>query len=456
MDPPLGPAWLSPSSLDSLVAFLLLVCWLAWLSINLDLFSGQLSTVPVLPPLGCLLLGFRAICMGSELSDIRTALLDIQAQLRALTLAVGRLAAAVASEHHSPERPAPATSAGVGGGSPYRAPSVVSASSTTSQVYNHLSLCKWQTWLRPFVVDLWTQRSVLIVLGLLAIGQGLCWRVEFQSPDQALPLDCQTPSTWSSGPLTFHPLWSAQQDQITEPWLGTLIAIPCPTRSLRWQRLRSTAQVQTSLIPPRSINGDLEAKGLGFRLPRALHVGMAPGNGWFGHGGVAPYWRSPSCFAKWCHPPRRSCCRCRTRRRCPTWSPSCVQCSWLSRRWSRSTRGRPRGGGFSGGRVGRDAFSYGPLFRGRRCNPLFLRRPVLATFSRAFAGDGASVAVDAGFYQGSFLLCGRRDGPRDSSRGPRRRGGQGGRPEEPEKPAAARKSNPKPKRVTLWPSRSQQ
>ena len=77
--------------------------------------------------------------MGSESTDIRTALLDIQAQLRALTLAVGRLAAAVASEHHSPERQAPAISAGVGGGSPYRAPSVVSASSTTSQVYNELA-----------------------------------------------------------------------------------------------------------------------------------------------------------------------------------------------------------------------------------------------------------------------------------------------------------------------------
>lgn len=77
--------------------------------------------------------------MGSEPADLQTAVLDIQAQLRALTLAVGRLAAAVSAGHHSPDRSGAPTTSNLGGGSPYRALSVASASSTTSQVYNELA-----------------------------------------------------------------------------------------------------------------------------------------------------------------------------------------------------------------------------------------------------------------------------------------------------------------------------
>ena len=46
---------------------------------------------------------------------------------------------AVSAGHHSPDRSGAPTTSNLGGGSPYRAPSMASASSTTSQVYNGLA-----------------------------------------------------------------------------------------------------------------------------------------------------------------------------------------------------------------------------------------------------------------------------------------------------------------------------
>ena len=306
-------------------------------------------------------------------------------------------------------------------------------STTSWPLRSRLFLLTWQNWHRHFGVAHWIPRSVLIGLGLLVIGQGLCWRARFQSPVQVHPLDCLTPCTWSSEPLASHPLWSVQLERTTDLWLGTSTAILCPTDSHQWQRLRSTVQEPIFPTQLRSTNGELETKSFRLRVPRALHVGMAPRHSrsgrcysFYGYGGFTTFRRSPTCFAKWCYSPGGFGRLCRSRCRYSAWSPSRLQCSRLSRRWPHFARRRSRGGSFGGGCVNGHSPCYGPLLRGRWSYSMFFGRSVLAAFPRAFAGDGASMVVGAGFNKGHILLRGRRVGPGDSHRSHRGRGGKGG------------------------------
>ena len=141
MDPLPGPVSCWLSLVDFALASFVLACSSAGHSIYLGLFAGHpLSLLPHPVPAGTTHLDFRATCMGSEGADLRTTLLEIQSQLRALTLAVGRLAAAVDSQHHIPTQGAVAAASVAGGESSYRSPSVASSSASTSQVYNELAL----------------------------------------------------------------------------------------------------------------------------------------------------------------------------------------------------------------------------------------------------------------------------------------------------------------------------
>ena len=76
--------------------------------------------------------------MGSEESEVLVAIRDLQIQVRDLTLAVNRVAEAIAARHDSPVRVAVAGPSVSVVGSPYRSAASV-ASSSTSQDYNALA-----------------------------------------------------------------------------------------------------------------------------------------------------------------------------------------------------------------------------------------------------------------------------------------------------------------------------
>lgn len=217
---------------------------------------------------------------------------------------------------------------------------------------------------------------------------------KYPSRDPVLLLGCQTWSTWSE-PLQFHRQWFVPRARTIEHWLVSLTTTPFPAFR-RWLRRESTALEPTSLTPPRSTNGVLETEGIGFRLPRALHVSMVGGDcgcrrcsSVHGFGPASSSRWSRSCFAIWGHSLRRASSRCCPRRRC-AWSPSCFH--WLSRRWPRA-RGRRTGGGPCGRHVDSCSACFVKIFRSRWCHIMLFRRPDHLSISRAFAGDGASMAA---------------------------------------------------------------